>query len=89
MIILLCFAHLGGGSHADARPDGADSGLPLQLALWVLVGDSGRNAHSTAARALGPLGGLDQTLSVLHVVPRCQTDDVTLNHSPTNHCTAI
>lgn len=84
-----CLIHLGGESHADARPDGADSGLPLQLALWVLVGDSRRNAHSTAARALGPLGGLDQTLPVLQVVPHCQMDDVTLNHSPINHCTAI
>lgn len=65
MIIALCFIHLGGESQAEARPDGADSGLSLQLALWVLVGDPRRNAHSTAARALGPLGGLDQTLPVL------------------------
>lgn len=76
----LSLFHLGGERYAVARPNGADSGLPLQLALWVLVCDSRRNAHSTAAGALGPLGGLDWTLPVLQVVPLCQMDVVTQNH---------
>lgn len=37
----LSVLHLGGESYAVARPDGADPGLPLQLALGVLVGDPG------------------------------------------------
>lgn len=73
----LSVLYLGGERYPVARPDGADSGLPLQLALWVLVCDSRRNAHSTAAGALGPLSGLDQTLPVLQVVPHCQMNHVT------------
>lgn len=69
--------HLGGESYAVARPHGADPGLPLQLALRVLVGDPGGDAGSAASGALGPLGGLDRTLPVLQVVPHCQMQDVT------------
>lgn len=75
----LSVLHLGGERYPVAWPDGADSGLSLQLALWVLVCDSRRNAHSTAAGALGPLSGLDRTFLVvlLQVVPHCQMDHVT------------
>lgn len=60
--------HLGGGSQAVAWPYGTDSCLSLQLALQVLVGDTRRHAHPTAAGALGPVSGLDWTL-LLRVVP--------------------
>lgn len=48
---------------------GTDSRLSLQLALRVLVGDTRRNAHPTAARALGPVSRLDRTLLVPELVP--------------------
>lgn len=54
--------HLGGGRQALARPHGADPRLALQLAARVLVGDPGGDAHAAAARARGPVGGLDRTL---------------------------
>lgn len=52
-----------------ARPYGTYSHLSLQLAERVLVGDSRRHTHPTAARALGPVSGLDWTLLLLQVVP--------------------
>lgn len=60
---------LGGSCQDVARSYGADSRLPLQLALRVVIGDTGRNAHPTATRALGPFSGLDGTFLVLQVVP--------------------
>lgn len=65
----LSLLHLGGGCQPLARPHGADSRLLLQLALRVLVGDSRGNTHPTAARAWGPVGGLDLTLLLSQVVP--------------------
>lgn len=51
------------------RPYGADSGLSLHLALRVLVGETRRNTHPTAARAQGPVSGLYCTLVLLQRAP--------------------
>lgn len=53
-----------------ARSNSTDSCLSLQLALRVLVGDSRRNSHPAAARAVGPVSGLDRALLLLQVFPR-------------------
>lgn len=55
-----------------AGTHGADSGLFLQFALGVPVGDARRNAHPTAPGALGPFGGLEWTLLLLQMVPHWQ-----------------
>ena len=52
-----------------AWPYITDSCLSLRLALRILVGDSRRNSHPAAARAAGPISGLDWAL-LLQMFPR-------------------
>lgn len=52
-----------------AWPYRTDSCFSLQLALRILVGDARRNAHPTAAGALGPVSDLDWALLLLQMVP--------------------
>lgn len=63
------FPSLCRDSQAVAGPYGADSGLPLQLALKVSVGDPGGNTHPTAAGALGPVSSLEWTRLLLQLFP--------------------
>lgn len=49
-----------------AGPDHTQTGLFLQAALAVVIGDSGRDAQAAGLRAGAPLSGLDQAVLPHH-----------------------